>query len=74
MKMNEQNELHWFDLEESSETLAFFGQARLVKLQDGRHDLIGGSAQDRSLARRWLRFAPEVDLKDAGRNAIDFGD
>jgi hypothetical protein len=69
------NEMHWFNIEDSSETLAFFGKARLIRLPDGRHDLVGGSAHDRSTARKWCSlFAPEVDLKVEARHAIDFAD
>lgn len=35
------------------ETLATFGQARLVKHLDGRIELLGGSTDDRRAAREW---------------------
>jgi hypothetical protein len=50
-RSNEQDGMHWFNIENSSEALAFFGAARLVPLHDGRHDLVGGSVEDRSFAR-----------------------
>ena len=37
----------------TSETIAFFGIARLVKKSDGRHELIGGTADDYAAAREW---------------------
>jgi hypothetical protein len=41
--------------------LATFGTARLVKKPDGRHELIGGTADDHAAAREWCSmFAHEV--------------
>ena len=37
----------------TDETLVAFGTARLVKKQDGRHELIGGTADDHAAAREW---------------------
>jgi hypothetical protein len=63
----------WFNIENSLETLAFFGTARLVQLPDGRYDLVGGSLADRSTARKWCSlYAPEVVPKDAFRHGIGF--
>ena len=36
------------------ETLAYFGQARLVKQLDGRLELFGGSNDDQIAAREWI--------------------
>jgi hypothetical protein len=35
------------------EIVAVFGQARLVRRIDGRHELIGGSQADHFAAREW---------------------
>jgi len=41
--------------------IAAFGTARLVKNSDGRHELIGGTANDHAAAREWCSlFAHEV--------------
>jgi len=38
-----------------------FGQARLVRLHNGRHELISGSAADRVAAQEWVSlFAHEI--------------
>ena len=43
------------------ETIARFGAARLVRKLDGRHELIGGTAEDHAAAREWCSlFAPEI--------------
>jgi hypothetical protein len=45
------------------ETLAGFGEARLVKYFDGRVELVGGSEADRQRALDWLAaFMPRVQL------------
>jgi len=60
---------HWFTLENAGETLAFFGKARLIRKFDGRHELIGGTANDRATAREWCSlFAPDVVFSDASRH------
>ena len=42
-------------------TIARFGPARLVRKPDGRHEIIGGTAQHHAAAREWCSlFAPEV--------------
>ncbi|MEI6198128.1 MAG: hypothetical protein WCS42_27745 [Verrucomicrobiota bacterium] len=47
-------------------TIARFGPARLVRLEwpskrRGRHELIGGTAEHRNVAREWCsHFAPEI--------------
>ena len=46
------NLLAWFKREER-ETLAQFGDARLVKYLDGKIKLLGGSPDDRAAAREW---------------------
>ena len=41
--------------------LATFGTARLVRKSDGKHELIGGTADDHAAAREWCSlFAHEV--------------
>ena len=62
---------HWFTLEKADETLAFFGKARLIRKSDGRHELVGGTADDRTTAREWCSlFAPDVVFSDASRQEI----
>ena len=59
----------------TSETLAAFGTAQLVKTPDGRHKLIGGTADDQTAAREWCSlFAHEVVFTSAPRqnHAIAF--
>jgi hypothetical protein len=46
--------------------IAVFGTARLVKKTDGRHELIGGTADDHAAAREWcLLFAHDVVFTSA---------
>jgi hypothetical protein len=41
--------------------IAAFGIARLVRNQTGRHELVGGTADDQAAAREWCSlFAHEV--------------
>jgi hypothetical protein len=48
--------------------IAVFGNARLVKRADGRHELLGGTAADHAEAREWCTlFAPEVVFPPASR-------
>ncbi len=47
------NLLAWLKPNED-ETLARFGEARLVKKLTGKVELIGGSADDRTAAREWV--------------------
>jgi hypothetical protein len=50
--------------------IARFGPARLVRKLDGRHELIGGTADDHAAAREWCSlFAPEVVFTSAPRLA-----
>jgi hypothetical protein len=46
------NPLAWFKRDES-ETLAIFGEARLIRQLTGRIELIGGTADDRTAAKEW---------------------
>jgi hypothetical protein len=46
------NLLAWLKRDEG-ETLARFGEARLVKMLTGKIELIGGSAEDRTAAKEW---------------------
>lgn len=60
---------HWSSLEKTSETLAFFGKAKLIRKFDGRHELVGGTAEDRTTARKWCSlFAPDVVFSDSSRH------
>lgn len=50
--------------------IARFGEAKLVKKADGRHELIGGTAGDQTNAREWCSlFAPEVVFSGPSRNS-----
>jgi hypothetical protein len=46
------NPLAWFKRDEG-ETLAIFGEARLIRQLTGRIELIGGTADDRTAAKEW---------------------
>jgi hypothetical protein len=37
----------------TTETIACFGQARIVRKADGKVELVGGSRADRANAREW---------------------
>jgi len=44
-----------------TQMIAVFGSARLLQNQDGRYELVGGTAHDHAEAREWCAlFAPEV--------------
>ena len=47
------NLLAWLKRDEG-ETLAHFGDAKLVKKLTGKIELVGGSADDRAAAREWV--------------------
>ena len=48
--------------------VAAFGTARLVRNQNGRHELVGGTADDYAAAREWCSlFAHEVVFTSAPR-------
>lgn len=49
------NLLAWLK-QDQDETLARFGEARLVKKPTGKIELIGGSADDRTAAKEWVSF------------------
>lgn len=53
MKLNLYSTLRTLHSALSTETLAKFGNARLVKQSDGKIELIGGSRDDRANAREW---------------------
>lgn len=56
MKLN-----HVFTRRAASRLVRQFGRAKLVRLHNGRHELIGGSAADCGAAREWVSlFAHEV--------------
>lgn len=43
------------------QTIRQFGQAKLVKLPNGQHELLGGSDSDRAAAFEWVSlFAHEI--------------
>ena len=46
------NQLPWLNRDEG-ETIAVFGDARLVKKLSGKLELLGGSPDDRRAAREW---------------------
>ena len=57
-----------------------FGQAKLVKLPNGQHELIGGTDQDRTAAFEWAslfaheivftNYLHEVDVRNLSRNYL----
>ena len=50
-----------FPLEPGHQVIARFGAAQLVRQPNGRHELIGGTADDFTEAYEWCSlFAPEV--------------
>jgi hypothetical protein len=54
------NPIAWITRDEG-ETLAVFGDARLVKKLDGKIELCGGTPDDRRAAREWIcRFIHEA--------------
>ena len=60
------NQLAWLRRDEG-ETIAVFGDARLVKKLDGKIELIGGSRGDRAAAREWCSlFLHEAAFVRAG--------
>jgi len=49
--------------------VAAFGNARLIRSQNGRHELIGGTADDHAAAREWCSlFAHELVFSGAARS------
>ena len=52
-----------FQLHRQPRLIGQFGRARLIRFRNGRHELIGGSAADRTAAREWIsHFAHEIVL------------
>jgi hypothetical protein len=50
------------------QVIARFGEARLVRSANGRHELVGGTAADCAEAQEWCAiFAPEVVFSAARR-------
>jgi hypothetical protein len=48
------------------EIIASFGQVRLIRKLDGRHELKGGTLIERETAKEWCReYAPFVVFGDA---------
>ena len=61
MKVNNRYQIPLVALMFQTTTVARFGPARLVRKPDGRHALIGGTAEHHAAAREWCSFfAPEV--------------
>jgi len=53
---------------QEEETIASFGDARIVKTLDGRLELVGGSPEDRQEARAWAgRFLRRADGSGSAR-------
>lgn len=58
------NLLAWHKRDEG-ETMATFGQARLVKKLNGKIELLGGTPDDRSAAKEWCSlFLHEAVFSD----------
>lgn len=52
------------------ELIATFGDARLVRKLDGRHELIGGTPDDLAAAREWCSlYAHDLVFSSAPRSA-----
>jgi hypothetical protein len=50
---------------DEGETLASFGEARLIKFLDGKLELKGGSKEDRLAAHEWIAlFMHEAVVKE----------
>ncbi len=64
MKLN-----HYFvRFNDHGETIASFGQARLVKYLDGKYELCDGSREDRQAAREWISlFCHDVVVREPVR-------
>ena len=61
------NQLLQFTRNET-ELIATFGDARLVRKLDGRHELIGGTPDDLTAAREWCSlFAHELVFSATSR-------
>jgi hypothetical protein len=55
------------EFKDEGETIASFGQARLVKYLDGKLELKGGSKEDRGEAREWISmFFHEAVVGEVG--------
>jgi hypothetical protein len=53
---------HYLPPAREGETIATFGDARLVRDLDGRMDIVGGTEEDRREAREWAsRFLRRLD-------------
>ena len=47
------------------ETIARFGDTRLVKKLDGKLELLGGTEADRAAARKWIsQFPPNATIPE----------
>jgi hypothetical protein len=69
MKIKRTCWLPLFALNFQTTTVARFGPARLVKHFDGRHELIGGTAEHHAAAREWCSiFVPEIVFSGSPRS------
>ena len=56
MRMN-----NWIPSHEQHEVICQFGEAKLVRLLNGKHDLLGGTDADRAAALEWVAlFAHQI--------------
>jgi hypothetical protein len=56
MKLN-----NWIPFHHHHEVICQFGQAKLVRLPSGKHDLLGGTDADRAAALEWVSlFAHQI--------------
>jgi hypothetical protein len=55
---------------EAGELVATFGQARLMKLQDGRFELRGGSAEERFEAKEWASLFMHEAVVDGAQRLV----
>src|SRR5215472_9143580 len=55
---------------QTTRTIREFGQAKLLRHTDGRHELIGGTVSDLTAAREWISlFAHEIVFDQPKRTA-----
>ena len=56
MKLN-----NWIPFHQQHEVICQFGEAKLVRLPNGKHDLLGGTDADRAAALEWVSlFAHQI--------------
>lgn len=60
-------------LRKTHETIGFFGRAKLIRRMDGCHELIGGTDDDRAIAREWCSlFAHEIVFAEPNHRELAF--